>query len=58
MDTVAYLGFQKGGGAKCLLDTSAHTQGGGAKPSFPNFFLCQKNFFLPKGGAMADLAKG
>ena len=51
--SVAYLGFQKGG-AKFSLATSAHTKGG-AKPSFPIFLVCQKKFFLAKGGgAMAQ----
>ena len=36
-------------GAKCSLDTSAHTKGG-AKPSFTIFLLCQKKKFLAKGG--------
>ena len=27
-DSVAYLGFHKGGGGKLLLATSAHTKGG------------------------------
>ena len=40
--------------AKRWLATSAHTKG--AKPSFPIFLLCKKNFFA-KGRVMADLAK-
>ena len=40
-------------GAKFSLATSAHTKGG-AKPSFPIFLVCQKKFFLAKGGAMAQ----
>ena len=47
--TVAYLGFKKEG-AKFSLATSAHTKGGGAKPSFPIFLVCQKKLFLAKGG--------
>ena len=52
LNSVAYLGFRKGG-AKFSLATSAHTKGG-AKPSFPIFLVCQKKFFLAKGGAMAQ----
>ena len=44
---MAYLGFQKGG-AKCSLDTCVHTKGGQTK--FPILLVCQKNFFLAKGG--------
>ena len=51
---VAYLGFQKGG-AKFSLATSAHTKGG-AKPSFPIFLVCQKKFFLAKGGGHGTMA--
>ena len=52
---VAYLGFQKGG-AKFSLATSAHTKGGGAKPSFPIFLVCKKNFFFAKGGGHGPMA--
>ena len=48
--SVAYLGFQKRGGGKFSLATSAHTKGG-AKPSFPIFLVCKKKFFFAKGGA-------
>ena len=47
MKPVAYLGFQKGG-AKCSLDTSAHTKGGQTK--FSNFFTVSEKKFLAKGG--------
>ena len=48
LPAVAYLGFQKWG-AKCFLDTSAHTKGE-AKPSFPIFLLCQKKIFCQRRG--------
>ena len=38
--------ISKRGGQMFVLATSAHTKEG-AKPSFPIFLLCQKNFFWP-----------
>ena len=44
---VTYLGFHKGG--PNFLWSLVLTQRG-TKPGFPNFFVCQKNFFFAKGG--------
>ena len=47
--SVAYLGFQKGGGGKFLLTTCAHIKGGGANQVF-QFFSMSKKYFFAKGG--------
>ena len=45
---MAYLGFHKGGKAKCLLATGAHTKGG---PNFVFLILSMvKNTIFAKGG--------
>ena len=54
-ETVAYLGFQKGGGANFRWPPVLTQRGGGGQTKFSNFLVCQNKIFLPKGAWPNDL---